>query len=105
MNYEINREIVFSTQHISLETANYLATVVGNRSIGIDHDFPYQILANQYCYRICIDHNFIPLEKINHLDLKHLIDLAIDNDCKWLTLDINGPIYPDLVQFDWSRND
>lgn len=96
--YEINKEIVFSTEHIPVFIAEMLTTIVEQRAINnYDNDFDMVVLADTDHYRLLID----PETNVMGV-LKNLIQIAIDNDCKWLVLDCDGPVYENLETFDWD---
>ena len=96
--YEINKEIVFSTSHIPTSVADMLENVIGQRAINnYDDDFDMVILADSDRCRILID----PEANVMGV-LKNLVEIALDNNCKWLILDYDGPVYENLETFDWS---
>jgi len=90
IEYAINKEIVFSTAHISLETNLLL------------HDAPMDInlggCVDAYAYGCKI---FMSGHETGIPELDALIKIAEDNDCKWLVLDCDGPKYDHLKQCDW----
>lgn len=99
--YEINREIVFSTAHIS-EGCN---EALCNASEGIyeSDESPLTQLSvyeDEYGVRIHIfgTDKFPPT---GFLELDHLLKVALDNDCQWLRFDRDGLVYDGFETFDW----
>jgi len=90
MLYEINKEIVFNTGHIPENEAKYL-----------DSD-ECDLLVQEYMYgwRIWVDaeHDFETPEVCPNIIA--LLDIAKENECKWLVLDCDGEQY-DLPTFEW----
>ena len=99
-NFEINKEIVFSTGHISEECGEALREA----SIGVyrDEEAPltmFTVYEDEYGFRILIlpenpsNTNFPELDKI--------LQVAIENECAWVRFDGCGPTYPGFETFDW----
>jgi hypothetical protein len=93
---EINQELVISTAH--LRESTFAALCSGNPKYA-----PY-ISFDRYDYgvRIYIElaekltvSNYIPLELFRCMQLAH------DNDCKWLVLDQDGDVVPQLNIWEW----
>lgn len=95
MQYEINKEIVFSSCHIT-EQDDYRLSNLLFMSLSI---YEYE-----YGHRI-----YVGVENLVDGDEKillsdsfwNLYQIAIDNDCKWLLIDCDGQVFDHLQKFDW----
>lgn len=92
--YEVNKELVVSTAHISEETNTALIDPDGSlRDILATYDY-------EYGYRFFIGNEDDKL-KTNFPGLDALMKIARKQGCKWLVLDQDGPVYDWLEKFDW----
>ena len=85
--YEINRELVCSTAHITFEDS----IMIGNLGC---------VEACSYGWRLYVgdDSDVFDGEISN---LKALAAIARSLDCVWLVLDQDGPIYPNMPTYEW----
>lgn len=100
--YEINREIVVSTAHISEDI---------NRALDWPSNPPLEghvtVYAYEYGHRILItddDRDHVLSGKNFNSGFKELdilVKLAVDNGCRWILLDRDGPEIPGMEKFDW----
>ena len=88
MLLEINKELVLSTAHISYFTSLSLAE---GHATDNDSEVPYG-------WRIWVDAEVDP---VHHEELVDLLALAKLNECKWLVLDQDAEIVPELKQYEW----
>jgi|LakMenE01Jun11ns_1017448.scaffolds.fasta_scaffold9766264_2 hypothetical protein len=99
MNYEINKEIVFSTAHINVLESAALQDKCSRVNKYIIC-YPYE-----YGWRIYTPPDFeetiSALENFGVTNVARLLRIAKDNDCKWLVLDADGPLHEELPQYDW----
>ena len=94
--FEINKEIVFSTAHISEECNDALSGFA-------DEDDPIARIINyeyEYGYRLYINPNELT-PTTEFPELNRLMARAKLSRCKWLLLDQNGPEYEGFETFDW----
>lgn len=98
MQHEINKEIVFSTAHITEADNELLADMLISSSEVSGDTF-------EYGHRVHIPEDFknFPTNKKSKLsnNFWYLMELAWSNDCKWLVLDQDGPEHEELTSFDW----
>lgn len=102
--FEINREMVLSTAHITKEDADLLTKLLEEHL----HLFPGEVPAfvchvedSEFGYRFLAS---LDLEEAGQHLSKHLIGLirkARELDCKWLLLDRDGPVHDAFPTFDW----
>jgi len=94
--YEINKELVLSTGHITEQTSTDLEYHYKSDSkinlIVVSYEHGHRILTTDEGLKLC---EGTPCE------LMPLIRLANRLECKWLVLDQDGPIMEDLKVFDW----
>lgn len=84
---EINKEVVFSTSHITEATNQILE----------DNTTLLVVQSTEYNHRVFItDYS---LSGLAELDI--LIKIASDNGCTSLLLDCDGPVYKELDVYDW----
>lgn len=88
---EVNKELVLSTGHVTEKECNN------------DAFFNY---SNDECnVRFLVHHvlDFITEKDLvsEYPNLHQLLKMAIDLECKWLLLDSDGNVHPDLVVFEW----
>ena len=91
--YEINKELVLSTAHISFAEAQKLAKGVDGLVIAED----------EYSYRVSVASHINGLDEIK-TDIpviKSLILLSEEYGCKWLVLDQDGPVMDNLERWEW----
>ena len=94
-NFEINKEIVFSTGHISEKCRE--ALVEASKGVYRDAEAIYE---DEYGFRIHI----LPLEtpeSTEYPELNKILKIAIENECVWLRFDRDGPIYEGFDVFEW----
>jgi len=100
--YEINKELVVSTIHISAETNEILKTPDAEPLNGLLYVEDYI-----YGYRICViseawgDEYSPSFTSGFHQDLVNLIKIVVEQGCKWLVLDADGTEYDHLETYDW----
>jgi len=95
--YEINREIVFSTAHITHGESQKL----DKDGSATGHDIIVTITVDRYefGYRIWTGQDDTNFQHAPHIH--KLIEVAREQDCKWLILDCDGPMVDGLPLFDW----
>jgi len=95
--YEINKEIVFSTGHITKEE-NDLLIIASSTTHAPGHE---EIICDQYEYgfRVWTGQEFLRSDKI--FNILNLTEIARKQGCKWLVLDRYGPQLEGLPVFDW----
>jgi len=86
--YEVNKELVCSTSHITLEDAKKLTYMTG-------------VTTTEYAWRLYVGDPVLADSYAEILSAKPLVELAKSLDCVWLVLDQDGPIYPDLAAYEW----
>lgn len=86
--FEINREIVFNSNHIPSAEWDLL--------YGLDIPSVEKV---HWGYRIWAPADDRELEELP--TLRALLARAVQLDCKWLTLDEDGPMYTQLPLYDW----
>jgi hypothetical protein len=96
--YEINKEIVFSTGHISLRDMQKLNRFTQHKRLRLNYD------SYEYGIRIYV------LDASPEADARadgftpafiNLITIAKEQGCKWLVLDCDGPEFDHLEKFEW----
>lgn len=102
MEFEINKEIVFSTGHIRQSTDNVLrmecpesdelTEILSWENMDFGHRI-YVPIGDGCVYDLAL------AEK--HPELAVLLGIAYAHGCKWLVLDSGGPQYEELPIFDW----
>jgi len=97
MNYEINKEIVFSTGHITENDSQELTWC--HNGISGKEVTTYQY---EYGFRVWVDPN-LEIKEFTELSASfwELFEIAKEQKCKWLILDEDGVTYENLKQFDW----
>lgn len=102
-NFEINKEIVFSTSHISQDTDKEIEKSLSDPT----DENPMTMLSiipfMDYGWMIFVpeDKNDLPhFDK--HEELGVLIECAKENGCTWLRLDADGPVYQSFQIFEWK---
>ena len=93
VDLEINKEIVFSTAHITSDIA-----------FDLENDVHYGLIVikDNYYYRILTEFKREDVENEKPPEvLKNLLDIAVRNKCKWLVLDLDGPRFEQLESFNW----
>lgn len=93
-DFEIDRMLVMSTGHITLETSLALDGVGG-------HCMPATIPWTSYGWLIWVDEAWIGTTE-THLELATLLKIARASGCKWLRLDCDGPEMDGIPTFDWE---
>ena len=91
--YEINREIVFSTSHITEHENDILKSEASTNVSAIAVD------DIEFGYRIWVDQ-----DKANFNSTPNILSLVRASKamgCKWLVLDCDGPVVNNLRTFDW----
>ena len=102
LNFEINKEIVFSTSHISKECREALVDASkgiyrdAESELSVLEQFP--IYKDEYSFRIYI---FETPESTEYPELDKILKAAIENECVWLRFDRDGPIYESFDVFEW----
>ena len=95
--YEINTEIVFSTGHITENDDSELtwnSFALPNKEVTTYH--------YEYGFRVWADPNQEPTEDTDlSASFWELFEIAKEQGCKWLVLDVDGATYENLEQFDW----
>jgi len=96
MIFEINKEIVFSTAHVSADTGALLNDDKLEELAMINDGFSHRILvpSPRELGGLSI-RGEIPSELVD------LLWLAVGQDCKWLLLDVDGPVLEELISYDW----
>lgn len=90
-DYEINKEIVFSANHVTEDTG-----------IGLENSKTSLVIINTtHSWRIYVgdDENLDSLG--DYPELKTLAKIAKSKGCIWLVLDESGPVYSSLPIFYW----
>jgi len=105
-NYEVNKEIVFSTGHITHSCSTHLETA----SKGVN-EFPPEleglyclsVYSYEYGWRIWTGCDAIePVHNdTGFWELDRILDFAAKNECKWLVFDEDGENYDSFPGFDW----
>lgn len=94
---DITKVLTISTAHITEETDRKLQdeSEVNNMCISVydKAEYGYWIYIDPYD-RLMRNEN-IPV------DLLNCIKLAQQNDCRWLCLDCDGEVVPELPTYDW----
>jgi hypothetical protein len=95
---EINREMVVSSSHISVEEMELLPHYLGNMVHYVDNVY---VQPFDYGWRIFVNSELdeSDYEKIPHV--LPLIKLGLALECKWVILDAGGPILEGLPVFEW----
>ena len=100
LNFEINKEIVFSTSHISKECREALIDaskgIYRGTELSVLEQFP--TYKDEYGFRIYI---FETPESTEYPELNKILKIAIENECVWLRFDRDGPIYEGFDVFEW----
>jgi len=102
-NFEINKEIVFSSSHIPESCAKDLEKV--SRDILENDDGSenamnaYSVYYDEYCYRIYV--GFGSYTETKYKPLNDLIKAALNNGCVWLRIDRDGLEFDSFEKFDW----
>jgi hypothetical protein len=95
-NLEINKEIVFSTCHITRADDLLLDGLSKRDDNCIDsHEYGYRLLVS----KSTID-NGLDFEGLSPF-VCFLVGIALLNGCKWLLLDSDGPIIEALPVHEW----
>lgn len=90
-SYEVNKEIVFSTAHITEDTVAGLLT----------GDFSLLVTDTEHAWRIYVGES-VNLDDVGCLnELGDLIKIAKNEGCIWLVLDDSGPVCDNLPVFEW----
>jgi len=103
--WEMNKELVVSTTHITEEDARLLERILGRGPVMGHHtDFGWVIWAQ------CLQHmdeeekvawrSDVALTGMSEAFMD-LVFRANDMGCKWLHLDSDGPVYEGLPMFEW----
>jgi hypothetical protein len=92
--YEVNKELVLSTSHISSDTAGVLTT---HLHVGLAD---LLINSTEYGWRFVAHVDECVLVKLP-VELSALLRLATSLGCTYLLLDQDGPIMENLQKFDW----
>ena len=92
VKFEINREIVFAAEHVPLDEWNWLYET--------SQKLPFIETLEYGVYRIwaAVDDGEIAMATPQTYEL---IKRARLLDCKWLVLDHDGPVYPQLETYKW----
>ena len=102
MGYEINKELVLSTEHIQQSTSETLR-MKSDKTDELANILTWECL--DFGYRIHIPSNDGLVYDIGVLEicpeLPALMILANVHDCKWLVLDADGPRHEELPGFVW----
>jgi len=88
---EINKELVLSTAHITLDTAVMLDS----------EDCPFYVIKDAYSWRMHVQKGALIHKCDGSPELQALAKLAQDNYCNWLVLDQDADTYDELPTFDW----
>ena len=90
--FEINKELVLSSGHLSLEEFNAASkgTYADIYKYGIRIYVLHVVDAYEYDTDVCE----LPI-------LKRLVELAQEHDCKWLVFDEDGNQHKSLPYFEW----
>jgi hypothetical protein len=94
--YEVNKELVLSTGHISEKTGFDL-----ERSGARHSNINLVVNPFEYGYRVLTTNDSIDDLEGCPLDLIELVKLSNSLGCKWLVLDQDGPVMDNLQKFDW----
>jgi hypothetical protein len=94
MNLEINKEIVFSSSHISKSDNTNLLLNYNDDFILYQYEYGFRIYVSEDLDKKCLS-----VEMSNAF--WKLVKIAKDNGCKWLLLDCDGQTYKELEQFTW----
>lgn len=92
---EISKMLTLSTTHMSLKTA---------QSMEKGEDFGLVIYEKlDYGWFILVDPEVLDADESGVIpaDLYHLLHVAKNHDCRWLDLDCDGNVEPDLPAYDW----
>lgn len=100
--YEINKEIVFSTAHITEAESTYLEKDAGNENVicAYDNGWSWRVLCpfnDKEEFSQTLSH----LRKRGLVNIAAMLELAAANECKWLVIDCDGPVVESLPQFEW----
>ena len=94
-NFEIIKTLVASTGH---STTHDLDTLE-NTNLG------YCAYSTEYGIRVYLDDDIISRMKLEGTNLSEALSLlvifAVSNNCSYLELDSDGPIYDSLTIYDW----
>jgi hypothetical protein len=97
--YEINKEVVFSTAHITRDESMKLS------SSGLwfcdDHEYGFRILVSMD--EEMLDGETEKLRTLGMTNVARLMRIASGLGCKWLVLDTDGDQYEEHPVFDWSE--
>lgn len=92
---EIERTLVASTAHVSEEEMNLITTE--------DYGSPYAVTPyEEGCY-IYLGETAEDKNKLaaHSLEFARLVEIARQQNCSYLRLDGDGPVYKDLKTFNW----
>ena len=84
--YEIQRSLIVSTAHITLD----MSIALHNNKYGIRHGYDIHVDAGMDMPTIS-----------ETVILNNLLTLAKDNDCTHLVLDMDGTIHDELPSWEW----
>ena len=95
-NLEIQKVLVVSTAHITyadnIDLSHNPCGLIIDKT---DYSFLIYVGKESIC-----DYDQSKNEKISN-ELRKLIQLAQDNNCDYLKIDRDGPIYSNIKTFDW----
>lgn len=96
--FEINREIVFSTAHLSEACAKAMGTASRD-----EQDSSISGLCiyrhDEYGFRIFVPDN--ERFETDFPELNHIMRFAQDHKIEWILFDCDGPKYGQFPAFDW----